>query len=322
MKRVVVLAVVLGTLAGASAAHAGPPRRAPKRAKPVAVPATPAPAPSIPELVSPIEIVAAPKHDAPPLAPDREEPVPSRPPRARDPSEALVVLDAAFGVAGRSFDYNDRLSSDLRSYKLAASPFAKIAVLVYPLSGGDHGALRDLGLHASYGRAMLVSSRTAEGATVDTSWHTLEVGPRFRIRLGGAARTILELGAGYTQTGFDVAGDPANPTAVPPAVRYQMLEATVGARSSIGRFALFGALGAGHCLSLGELGDRFPNASAERVAGELGLGVQIASGIEVRGSVNYARVFASLDPTPGNRLVAGGTLDTQQGAMAGVAFAY
>lgn len=239
------------------------------------------------------------------------------------PSRELLVLSARFGLAGRKFGYNDKISTALRAYNLDAAPFMKIGAELYPFAERDLGALGDVGITGNYGRALLVTSRPTDGGgEVDTSWQTFDVGARYRLHTGSGALPVIGFGAGYAQTSFELTGTPLPDGAEAPSVRYASIHGGLDARSQIGGFALYGGIGAGKVLSSGSLERRFPRASTASVDAELGLAYRFVSNLEIRGSVSYARFFSKLNPEPGDPLVAGGTLDVHQSAMLGLAYAY
>lgn len=191
----------------------------------------------------------------------------------------------------------------------------------YPLAGTAIPVLRDLGVVASYARAVGLQSATKTGAPIGTTWERFAVGLRFRLRTGGTRAPILGLSGKFGLTGFDYDA-PADLARELPAVSYEYLRAGLDARIPIWRLALLVDAGYLGALSAGTVYDRFRGAKIGGIDLGVGLAVVIAAGFEARAGATYTRYFSAFSPVPGDSYVAGGALDEFLGLHVGAAYAY
>lgn len=233
----------------------------------------------------------------------------------------LFSLHALFDLSGRWLSYNDGVTTNLRDYDVFGAPGFQVGGELYPLAGADVPVLEDLGLTARFGMALGLSSETAGGEPVSTSWTRFDAGLRLRLRTGDDDAPVLGLRGGFGIDTFDLEAGGTLGDEVPSA-SYAFLRAGLDGRIPLGPVALtlfFDYLGA---LSAGTVYDRFTGSSIGGIAGGGGLVVPIASGFEARLGAEYVRWFYAFEPTVGDPFVAGGALDEHLHLTLGPAYVF
>ncbi|MDP3220480.1 MAG: hypothetical protein Q8S73_40685, partial [Deltaproteobacteria bacterium] len=235
--------------------------------------------------------------DAPPPPPP---PAPARP----------VALDLALGVqlTHRALRWNDDLFGELRPYTLALGPWITLDARWFPAAHFTSGWPAQLGVYVGAGFAVGLSSSDSRGRSYDTSALDLRGGVRARVPLGPHALTF---GAGVELRRFTLSppDDPNDPGV--PGVSY--LSATLDADARVrlsDRVALLAGATAALPFALGDLADRlFPGATGAAVELRGGAAWAFLPGFELRAIASYRRYFLSMNPSPGDRWVAGGLVD-------------
>lgn len=253
--------------------------------------------------------------DGPTDAPDK----PKEEPEEKDDWERpknvfgheIFQVSVAFDVGGRFFDYNDGLSPNLRDYSVFGAPGLAATVSVYPLAPTGIVVLRDIGLYGDFRVALGLSSATASGEEVGTTWLRGGGGLRYRLPLGPKdAPYVIGFRGGFHRDGFAIEETGAI-VGEAPTVEYLFLRGGLDARLPLGPVAItaFGSyLGA---ISAGEVYDRFREPSVGGIDVGGGLTVPIVYGLEARLQAEYIRWFYAFGPVPGDDYVAGGALDQQ-----------
>lgn len=243
------------------------------------------------------------------------------PPAAPTPVARPVALDVAAGVrlSYRAVRWNDDLFGEQRPYTLPLAPWLTVDAQWFPGAHVTAGWLANLGVYLSGGLALGIRSEDSAGHAYDTTAYDLRVGARGRLPLG---EHWLFAGLGYELRGFSVAppDDPDDPGA--PSVTYQSLTLDLDARVRLtsALTLLAGATGA-LPLGFGELGERlFPAASGGAIELRGGVAWALPRHLEVRAIASYRRYFLAMNPSPGDRWVAGGLVDEFASLSLSVAF--
>jgi len=222
----------------------------------------------------------------------------------------MIALDVSAGVrlSHRALRWNDDLFGEQRPYTLPLAPWLTVDAQWFPGAHFTSGGLAHLGVYASLGVAVGVTSEDSMGRAYDTSAFDVRAGLRGRLPLGSHA---LYAGLGYELRSFSLAppGDPADPGV--PGVSYGAatvdLDARVGLATSI---TLLAGVSGGLPLGFGDLGERlFPAASGGAVELRAGVAWAFFSRYELRAIASYRRYFLAMNPSPGDRWVAGGLVD-------------
>ena len=173
-----------------------------------------------------------------------------------------------------------------------------------------------------YARAFGLTSSTESGNEgLETTWDRFGLGARLRIPMGAAPSALigLRLGYGFMHFNFPEAGPFEGQLA---DTTYKFVRFGVDARFPFGSFAV--SVGGDYIapLSAGAVYDRFTASSVGGVELFGGFGLMIATGLEVRFTIDYTRFFYSFEPVLGDRYIAGGALDEYLSPALGVAYVY
>lgn len=226
----------------------------------------------------------------------------------------LVGVQVGTEVGARHLRYVDGLTSNLRTYDLAAAPLLGVAIESTPL---DVRGVR-AGVVASYARAFRVTSGPTGGDDIASQWWRFHVGLRGRLPLGSRVLAGASVVYGGETYGFAM----STLDAQVPSVAYRFVRPSVDVEVSFGRFGLAGGVGYDLMLSSGAIADRFPRASVGGVEAWLGPTLSIARAWSVAASMTYRRYFYDLRPEPGDAYVAGGALDEMYGIQGSVRYDY
>lgn len=291
-------------------------------------------------LSEPIATWAPSSSEPPPAPPEEGEPPPAAPKEEEDDDAGddepaddgegrpantygreLLSIAAAFDLGGRWFSYNDGVTTNLRDYDVFGAPGFQVGGELYPLAGTDVTVLKDLGITTRFGMALGLSSETAGGDPVSTSWTRFDAGLRLRLRTGGDEAPVIGLRGGFGIDSFALEADGALADEVPSA-SYAFIRGGIDGRIPLGPVAItlfFDYLGA---VSAGTVYDRFTGSSIGGIATGGGFVVPVASGFEVRLGAEYGRWFYAFEPVVGDPFVAGGALDEHLHLTLGPAYVF
>ncbi|MBM4374174.1 MAG: hypothetical protein FJ095_03745 [Deltaproteobacteria bacterium] len=296
----------------------------------------------------------------PPASSTKSEPT-EEPPAATSATERrkhvagyeFVMGRVNFLVGGRWFNYSDAISKDnTRPYAVFGPPGVGVGLDVYPAATTRIVVLRDLGLTVDYSHHFALKSATPKAPGVAAAefagtWNRLDVGLRYRLRLGAEEKPfVLGVYGGYGFENFTF--DPQNDAATTiryevPTVRYRHLRVGLDGWLPFGMFALVPrgsfqkvlgtTLDASQVPGPGLDGfaplpvddtvyTRFRDASVLAISAGIDGVVVLPAGFEVRAGLDYSRYFSSFKPEIGDAFVAGGALDEFLLVKAGAAYRY
>ena len=240
----------------------------------------------------------------------------------REPHEAgsaLFSIELGVEFVGRWFDYSDPRTQNLRPYSVFGQPALSVSGELYPLASTDIAVLKGLGITAGYARALGLNSAVGDGDPISTTYQRINLGLRERLSLGEAS--VLGISAGLRFLTFEIDA-PADLARTVPNVSYTLFRAGLDGRFPVGPVAL--VLGAEYLLPLssGPVYERFAGASVQGVGALAGVMVPVATGIEARLLVEYARFFSSFQPEQGDAYIAGGAIDQYLGLRLAGAYVY
>ncbi|WP_437960080.1 hypothetical protein WME76_10850 [Sorangium sp. So ce119] len=239
--------------------------------------------------------------------------------KRNDVNSALFSVELGVEFVGRWFDYSDPRTNNLRPYGVFGQPALSVAGEVYPLASTDIAVLKGLGITASYARALGLNSAVGDGDPISTTYQRINLGLRERLSIGEASQ--LGISAGLRFLTFEIEA-PADLARTVPNVSYTLFRAGLDGRFPVGPVAL--ALGAEYLLPLssGAVYERFTGASVQGIGAMAGVMVPVATGIEARVLVEYARFFSSFQPEQGDPYIAGGAIDQYLGLRLAGAYVY
>lgn len=218
----------------------------------------------------------------------------------RAPGETpWLRLDAGARLFTRRFRYTDDLFHTLPTYQLPAGPSAVVDAEVFPWDNVGFAATGEWGF-------VIASASPVASYTTKTASYGGEL--KARLTLG---RLEPFASAGYAWHDFVIQNPAGAPPPGVPGVTYSGPRAELGARWGFSPRLWLDALGGyQYLLSAGEIGSAayFPRQRSGGVDASVGVSVKVASAV-VRASAEYRRYFFTLNPQPGDALVAGGALD-------------
>jgi len=233
-----------------------------------------------------------------------------------------VAVVAGVDVGRRDFTYSDPIGELPQSYHLAAVPLATVGMDVYPFASTGVPVLEDLGVRGRFSRAFAVGSSTTEGAHIDTK--CMRFGGELRERLLFSHPHFKEAGLSVGVDGdfFDLQADRDVGALIPSSRTVSLRFGADGRLVVTGRVSLLAGAGYLLTLSRGQIYDRFRGPKVAGLDGDLAVAIALTPAIDLRIGGRYTRYFASFDPQVGDALVAGGALDQQFQAGAGVRYAH
>jgi uncharacterized protein YbjQ (UPF0145 family) len=279
-------------------------------------------------LASARERLAPPKPEAP-VAPPPSTPAPPKPAesppdaaesRARPHGGALLVLDLSFQLVGRTFEYNDALSTGLRRYEVVPAPMLRGAAELYPAASTKLPVLRDLGVYGVYENALATGSATRDGAPIGTTWLRGQGGLRLRVKPLGDEGLALGARGGFSYYLFALAPPTAELAAQAPSVEQWSVRGGLDLRVPAGPVAF--ELGGGYhgVVASWGLPSQFRGNEVGGIDLSAAFAVPLPLGLEARLAGEYQRYFYAFRPEPGDPYVAGGALDQQLGVRLGLGF--
>ncbi|WP_437665863.1 hypothetical protein [Sorangium sp. So ce1182] len=223
---------------------------------------------------------------------------------------ALFSVELGVEFIGRWFDYSDPRTQNLRPYGVFGQPAISVSGELYPLASTDIAVLKGLGITAGYARALGLNSAVGGGDPISTTYQRINLGLRERLSIG--EKSVLGISAGLRFLTFEIDA-PADLARTVPNVSYTLFRAGLDGRFPVGPVAL--GLGAEYILPLssGPVYDRFTGASVQGIGALAGVMIPVATGIEARLLVEYARFFSSFQPEQGDPYIAGGAIDQYLG---------
>ncbi|MET0343553.1 MAG: hypothetical protein ABW252_21255 [Polyangiales bacterium] len=219
------------------------------------------------------------------------------------------TLRAAVGVGSpfRSLAYSDPITQSLGDYRLGGALMVDLGAVYYPGRHFTDGWASWLGLDVATQLARGSRTDDALGNAFESRYSAFRLGLRGRVPVGKHAVSVF---SGYAVNKVSIAaveGDVSSPT---PNVDYRILRSGVGTELALGR-----RLGLGidasylHILSVGQLGEWFPRATARGVELALSASYAITNYLFARVAGTYARSAFDFKSQPGDAFAAGGATD-------------
>jgi hypothetical protein len=231
-----------------------------------------------------------------------------------------LEADAGFEGGMRHFTYHDGITKNLRDYQLSAAPLVALDGALYPFANSGAPVMQDFGLILGYAQAFAVQSMSDTAGKLDTQWQRFYAGGRARARLGSSPQAvILEASGAYGGESFFF---DSTSTSSYPSVEYRFVQTNASVRVPIGRFAAMADGGYLFVLTAGDVASRFPRSSVGGIDARVGGAFTLGAGFEARLMLSYRRFFYSMNPVPGDALVAGGALDQFWGLSGSLAYVY
>jgi hypothetical protein len=233
------------------------------------------------------------------------------------PRPNAFEIGVGAGVMMRELSFNDDLFSRVHGYRLDAAPTVDAAITWFPGAHFTRGAGAHIGLDVR-GSFVGVTNSNLDGASHPTTAYS--VSAQLVGRIPVKQRAQLDLAIGYGRQVFEIGGQKPDV----PSATYDYLRFGGGLRVFVWRLELaaHGAyrlvVGAGQLTSA----EYFPRATVHAVDVDASVAIRVWRGLLVRARFDLARTFASLNPEPGDRLIAGGAVDQSLGGTLQLAYLF
>jgi hypothetical protein len=238
----------------------------------------------------------------------------------------LAMLDVALGmgILSRHLSYSEQVAN-LPNYDLGVAPEVALSAEFYPMAKSS-GFGSKIGLIGSFGYAFGINSsyKSAPDTKFGTSAYRFGIGPRVRFPFG-----YSEIGVSveYANQTFavDMPLQAATGRQNVPKVSYGMVRPALSARLALSD-SVSAMAGVGYLLVLSAADMRsndWWSSSESSVWGfdaNLGLGFEVASGIEIRVLGDLRRFAWKMTPAPANVFQVSGASDMFIGATAMIAY--
>lgn len=234
--------------------------------------------------------------------------------RRADGLETLVLYVGAGGTS-RRLSFTDDIRDALGRYDLGVAAVFDVGGRFYPLRYADVGAAAHLGVEANARRVTVRDTESQSGDRFASEAWAWSAGLRYSFPLGGH-RLVAGFGVGRER--FRV--EPAGPTTPGgqlgsgvPSVTYTHLRLYVGARAHlVGPLYISAHAGWRPIVDAGPIAtaDWFPRARGHGYEFGGYLAVRLHPLFEVRLRAEHRRYVLALRPQPGDRWIAGGSLDS------------
>jgi hypothetical protein len=218
-------------------------------------------------------------------------------------------LRAFIGVGStyRSLAFSDAITTSLGDYQLSGAPLVDINVAFYPARPFTDAWISWLGLDVRAQIAATTPTVDRDGNQFKSRYAAYHVGVRARAPVG---RHYVSAFSGYAVNGFEIAPEATNLRSPTPSIDYSMIRSGLSADFTLSDSFMLGLDGAWlHLLSVGEIGEWFPRASAGGLELAMFATYNLTQRVFARASAAYQRTFFSFNPQPGDPNVAGGATD-------------
>ncbi|MEO0812528.1 MAG: hypothetical protein AAFY60_06670, partial [Myxococcota bacterium] len=245
--------------------------------------------------------------------------------RARWTRAGRTLNVEAYGlVHGRSFQYFDTLTRNLREFDSGLSFGAGARGEIYPLIlKRKSGTTRRIGLVGGYAQDFGIQPSVADvpDVTLEHAWREWFAGAAvawdFKNILIRAQATYGEYSATFTATEEFAAA------AELPSVSYQNLGLGLFGRYEMSNLSLLAETQYFFIRSAGRVGNElFPNAAVGGLRVRGGISAPLFSGVEIFAAGVYDHFFYDMRPGRGDEFLAGGALDLQFTGELGMSYAY
>lgn len=219
------------------------------------------------------------------------------------------TLRAAVGVGSpyRTLSYSDPVTQTLGDYRLGGALMVDLGAVYYPGRHFTDGWGSWLGLDVATQLARGSRTEDSAGNAFESKYSAFRLGLRGRVPVGKHAVSVF---SGYAVNKLSIAaveGDAASPT---PNVDYRMLRSGLGTELALGRrFGLGFDAAYLHMLSVGQLGEWFPRATARGMELALSATYAVTHYLFARVAASYVRSAFDFKSQPGDTYAAGGATD-------------
>lgn len=287
---------------------------APAPEAPPAEPPTPEAAPPATEVVqatdseSPFEVAraaraAADSDEEDEVASEEESETSTAPTKAGQTLRAYL----GFGSPYRNLAYSNPVTRSLGDYQLGGAPMFDLYLAFHPAKPFTDGWASWIALELKGQLALATPTVDRDGNEFKSTYNTFHAGVRARFPLGSH---FLSAFTGYGMNRFNVTSEKEGVGVPTPGVDYRMIRSGAGAEFALSDTLMLGLDAAWlHILSVGDIGEWFPRATAGGIEAAVFATYSLMPGVSARASASYQRNFFDFNPRPSDEYAAGGALD-------------
>jgi hypothetical protein len=218
-------------------------------------------------------------------------------------------LRAFVGVGSpyRSLAYSEPVTSTLGDYRLAGAPMVDLNVAFHPARPFTDSWISWIGLDLRAQITTSTPSVDSAGGKFKSRYDAYHVGLRGRVPVGNH---YISAFSGVAMNRFAITLETKGMKSPAPSVDYRMIRSGVGAEFALSDAISLGVDGAWlQFLSVGEIANWFPRASAGGVELSAFATYNVTPAVYARASAAYQRTFFDFNSKPGDKNVAGGATD-------------
>lgn len=235
---------------------------------------------------------------------------------APKPRRDTLRANVGIGSPYRNFAYNDAISNNLGDHTMGGVPMFDLGATYFPARPFTDGWGSWIGIDGAAQLALGSTTQDTQGNKYESKYSAYRIGVRGRIPVG---RHAVSLFSGYAASKLSIKPTEANVSSPMPNVDYRSVRSGAGAEFSLTqRFSLGLDAAWLQVLSVGEIGEWFPRATAGGVEVMLAMNYALSQHFFARVTAVYQRTFFDFHSQPGDKQVAGGATDQYLTAAVGM----
>jgi hypothetical protein len=232
------------------------------------------------------------------------------------------TVTAGYELGWRKFRYDQPATTNLRPFDARGAGLIDLAGELHPwrASPGAH-AIWPLSIVVGFGLGLPLTATSASGATADTYWRTADAGLRWRWSINHTAALDFELG--WARMLYAFRGADGGLVDEVPDVDYQTFRTAARGLVKLGPARAWLGIESRVVLSGGVVQDRFRNAKAQGLGGQLGGELPLGGGrVLLRLNGTFERYGWTFEPVDADKFRAVGATDLNWGLTASLGAAY
>lgn len=220
------------------------------------------------------------------------------------------------GTPYRTFAFSDPVTQGLSDSQLSAVPLFDMSLAYYPARAFTSEWASWIGIDAAAALSLAASTNAGNGVETKARYSMYRVGARVRAPVGNHSLSAF---SGYAVTRLTLDGGENDGVARTPQIDYRSIRSGAGTELTITDAMALGVdVAYLKFLSVGELSEWFPRASAGGVELALTAHYVLTKHLFARVSAAYQRNFFDFHSRPGDARAAGGATDQYMTMSIGV----
>jgi len=226
---------------------------------------------------------------------------------ARTSHDSTLRTFVGIGSPYRSLAYNQPITSSLGDYRLSGAPMADIQFAFFPARAATAAWPSWFGIDARAQITLNAATLDRDGNQFKSRYDAFHLGLRARVPLGAHSVSAF---SGYAMSRFAISPQDGRVSSPTPSVDYRSIRSGLGGELALGDAWLLGLDAAWlSFLSVGDIGQWFPRASAGGLEVAMFGTFRMTRGTFARVAATYQRTFFDFHSRPGDEFIAGGATD-------------